>query len=201
MTTERPGDYCWLCGIVRDEHAAGDHDLVPFPPEAFEESATLPHFPESSLRIWAVVGSSEGAAPGPPWTHVISPAPERTEEIAPGHRIVINCDETLYVARIECDWGTDPDRPCLAVDCPQCQATASAECLAGIGGCEGATAIEGCGVVDWSTAAGMEGIVIEDLNVSIPAAVAWNGDGWTLTCEEANAACDGLSVAGGEADA
>ena len=40
-----PGDYCWLCGVVRDEHADAGHELVPFPPDGYEAADVRPGGP------------------------------------------------------------------------------------------------------------------------------------------------------------
>ena len=36
---ERPGDYCWRCGVVRDDHD-DRHAFVPFPPTGYEGTTT-----------------------------------------------------------------------------------------------------------------------------------------------------------------
>lgn len=46
--SDRRGDYCWHCGIVRDDHGSADHDLIPFPPEDYDETAARPLF----LTCW-----------------------------------------------------------------------------------------------------------------------------------------------------
>lgn len=99
------------------------------------------------------------------------------------HRIVLHQDasDDYPWTHVECDWGTDPSRPCRAVTCPKCDVTGSGECLDE--GHEGAEEIPGCGVKEWFDA-GDEGIRIEGLHVSVPCDPYWNGNGWTLTCKE-----------------
>lgn len=113
-----------------------------------------------------------------------------------GHRLVLKWDDGPYVSAVECDWGTNPSRPCACVTCPQCFETSCSTCLDD--GHDGAHIVEGCGVQDWLEACGAEGIRVEHLRVHVPCEVSWNGDGWTLTCKEDSHVCDVPSGAGGE---
>lgn len=104
------------------------------------------------------------------------------------HRIVIfmgKGDTWPYVSDIECDWGTDPARPCRGIHCDYCHEDASDECLDGETAHEGAHVIEGCGIRDWFEQTAIEGIVVETLQVKVPMDVHWNGDTWTLTARGA----------------
>jgi hypothetical protein len=103
------------------------------------------------------------------------------------HRIVVQMDASdtwPWVSKIECDWGTDPSRPCRTIHCESCGEDASDECIDGEEPHDGAHVTEGCGVEQWRDAAGMEGIVVENLRVAVPCDGYWSGDGWTLTCKE-----------------
>lgn len=116
-----------------------------------------------------------------------SESPTFTTPDKPKHRVVIRMDASdtwPYVAGIECDWGTDPGRPCRIIHCDLCEVDANDECLDGEEAHEGAHVVEGCGAIDWMEADGVESIRIKDLRVEIPADLMWNGDGWTLTCQK-----------------
>jgi hypothetical protein len=101
------------------------------------------------------------------------------------HRIVVHQDDgdDFPWVSIECDWGDNPDRPCIVVDCSRCEDDGSTDCL--IEHPAIARAMDGCGVQNWLAACGPEGVVVHDMEVRVPVSkVYFDGDGWVLECGE-----------------
>lgn len=97
------------------------------------------------------------------------------------HRLVVLLDgDEMPTFRVECDWGTDPDRPCLSIDCSRCQETSSPACLTDHPA--DAEPVPGCGVQQWINAVGFDAVVVKGLRVSASAEVSWDGSGWVLDC-------------------
>ena len=98
-----------------------------------------------------------------------------------GHTVVVKQDkgdDFPYIA-IECSYGEDPERPCRMIDCEHCLEYATATCLDE----HEAITASGCGVQEWLSDIGTDGVVIIGLEARVPVTHVHFDEGWHLECE------------------